>query len=92
MFDIGFWEILIVCLIVLIVVGPEKLPEFVYQASEYLNTIRRLINNLKREFQNEVLDKKRPFQQQLDDLDDLIKNAPDQESTASKTKQPDDRP
>ena len=86
MFDIGFWEILIVCLITLIVVGPEKLPESIRQAGKYLGAIRRLINNLKREFRNEFLDVKKPLQQQLDDLDDLMENAPDQ-NTASKNKQ-----
>lgn len=91
MFDIGFWEILIVSFIILIVVGPDKLPDFMRQAGKYLGIIRRLINNLKREFKNQILEEKKPFEEELDDLDGLMKNAPDQ-ANVEKTKPLKDQP
>ena len=41
MFDIGFWELLLIAIISLLVAGPEKLPELVRDAGRWL-TMRAL--------------------------------------------------
>ena len=80
MFDIGFWELVILAVIALLVVGPDKLPAFAQQAGQWIGKIRRLKNNLQRELKQELsLDEGKEFKQQLSDLDDLMKNAPDQD-------------
>ena len=80
MFDIGFWELVIIAVIALLVVGPDKIPAFAQQAGKWIGKIRRLKNNLQRELKQELsLDEGKEFKQQLSDLDDLMKNAPDQD-------------
>lgn len=80
MFDIGFWELVIIAVIALLVVDLDRLPAFVQQAGKWIGKIRRLKNNLQRELKQELsLDESKEFKQQLSDLDDLMKNAPDQD-------------
>jgi sec-independent protein translocase protein TatB len=54
MFDIGFAELLVIGVVSLLVIGPERLPETVRTASMWLNRIRRGFNDLKREVQQEL--------------------------------------
>ena len=54
MFDIGFAELVIIGVVALLVVGPERLPETIRTASGYLNRIRRGFNDIKREVQQEL--------------------------------------
>ena len=66
--------------IVLLVVGPDRLPAFAQQAGRWLGKFRRLINNLQRELKQELfIEEGKAFKKQLGDLDDLMKNAPDQD-------------
>jgi sec-independent protein translocase protein TatB len=80
MFDIGFWELMIIAIVALLVVGPDKLPAFAREAGKWFGKIRRLINNLQRELKQEFfVEERREFKQQLEDLDGLMKNAPDKD-------------
>ena len=80
MFDIGFWELVMIATVALLVVGPDNLPAFAQQAGKWLGKFRRLISNLQRELKQELLiDEGKAFKRQLNDLDDLMKNAPDQD-------------
>ncbi|MEJ2530956.1 MAG: Sec-independent protein translocase protein TatB [Halioglobus sp.] len=54
MFDIGFAELVIIAVVSLLVLGPERLPEAVRTASLWLNRIRRGFNDIKREVQQEL--------------------------------------
>lgn len=54
MFDIGFAELLIIAVVALIVIGPERLPGAVRTASAWLNRFRRSFNEIKREVQQEL--------------------------------------
>jgi len=54
MFDIGFAELIVIGVIALLVIGPERLPETVRTASLWLNRIRRGFNDIKREVQQEL--------------------------------------
>ena len=54
MFDIGFAELLVIGVIALLVIGPERLPETVRTASLWLNRVRRGFNDIKREVQQEL--------------------------------------
>lgn len=80
MFDIGFWELIIIAIVALLVVGPDRFPDFARQAGKWLAKFRRLINNLQREIKQELSkDEGKVFKQQLEELDGLMKNAPDQD-------------
>jgi sec-independent protein translocase protein TatB len=54
MFDIGFSELVLVGIVALLVIGPERLPETVRTASMWLNRIRRGFNEIKQEVQQEL--------------------------------------
>ena len=54
MFDIGFAELIVIGVVALLVVGPERLPETVRTASLWLNRIRRGFNDIKREVKQEL--------------------------------------
>lgn len=75
MFEIGFWELIVVGVVALVVVGPEKLPGLARTAGLWVGKARRMIADVKadvdRELQLEEL--KQSFRQQanLTDLKDL---------------------
>lgn len=54
MFDIGFSELVLVGIVALLVIGPERLPETLRTATFWLNRIRRGFNEIKQEVQQEL--------------------------------------
>lgn len=54
MFDIGFWELGIIAIVALLVIGPEKLPEFAYGVGQWVGKIQRLVGQAKFELEREV--------------------------------------
>jgi sec-independent protein translocase protein TatB len=54
MFDIGFWELMILGLIALLVIGPERLPRVAYTAGKWLGKGRSMINAVKAEIDKEI--------------------------------------
>lgn len=54
MFDIGFAELIIIAVVSLLVVGPERLPDAIRTASAWVNRIRRSFNDIKQEVQQEL--------------------------------------
>ena len=54
MFDIGFSELVLVAVVGLLVIGPERLPETIRTASLWLNRLKRGFNDIKREVQQEL--------------------------------------
>lgn len=54
MFDIGFAELIVIGIVALLVIGPERLPETIRTVSLWLNRIRRGFNDIKREVQQEL--------------------------------------
>ena len=54
MFDIGFTERVIIAVVSLLVIGPERLPSAVRTASLWLNRIKRGFSDIKREVEQEL--------------------------------------
>lgn len=54
MFDIGFAELIIIAVVGLLVIGPERLPGTIRTASLWLNRLRRGFNDIKQEVQQEL--------------------------------------
>ena len=54
MFDIGFTELVIIGVVSLLVIGPERLPSAIRTASLWLNRIKRGFNDIKREVEQEL--------------------------------------
>jgi sec-independent protein translocase protein TatB len=54
MFDIGFSELILIGVVALLVIGPERLPEAIRTATMWLNRLRRGFNEIKQEVQQEL--------------------------------------
>lgn len=54
MFDIGGWEILIIAVVGLIVIGPERLPDVARTVGRWVGRIRRFIVNVKADIDKEI--------------------------------------
>lgn len=54
MFDIGFLEIVVIAVLGLLVLGPERLPGVIKQVASWLSKSRHFANSLKDEFEREA--------------------------------------
>ena len=54
MFDVGFWEILLIGVLALIVIGPERLPGAARQAGYFVGKARRYIEGVRNEVASEL--------------------------------------
>lgn len=54
MFDIGFWELLLIGLMALIVLGPERLPVAIRTVRNWIANARRISENVKSELTEEL--------------------------------------
>lgn len=54
MFDIGLWELLVIGVLGLVVLGPERLPVAVRTISEWIRTAKRMASNVKDELAQEL--------------------------------------
>lgn len=71
MFDVGFSELLVIALVALIVIGPERLPKVARTVGILLGRLQRYVNDVKSDINREI---------QLDELKQL------QEQVASQTR------
>lgn len=51
MFDIGFLEIMVILIIALLVIGPERMPELARKIGGFMGRMRRFINSVKEDGQ-----------------------------------------
>ena len=54
MFDIGFPELVVISVVALLVIGPEKLPETIRTMSLWIGRIQRSFSNIRREIESEI--------------------------------------
>jgi len=66
MFDIGFWEIVLISIIGLVVLGPERLPIAIRSVVRWINTVRGMANSVKAEITHEL---------KLHEMNETINNA-----------------
>lgn len=62
MFDIGFSELLVIAIVALVVIGPERLPKVARTAGHLLGRLQRYVNDVKSDINREM---------QLDELKKL---------------------
>ena len=81
MFEIGFWELIVVGVVAMIVVGPEQLPGLARKAGFWLGKARRMIAEVKADVDRELHleELKQTLRQQADlrevkDLADEVKS------------------
>ncbi|MER2491854.1 Sec-independent protein translocase protein TatB [Catenovulum sediminis] len=54
MLDIGFWELILIAILALVVLGPERLPGAIRSVVSTFRSIKQTANNLKAEFNHEL--------------------------------------
>jgi sec-independent protein translocase protein TatB len=54
MFDIGFWELVVVGVVALVVIGPERLPRTARVAGMWIGRARRTLASVKAEIDREL--------------------------------------
>jgi sec-independent protein translocase protein TatB len=54
MFDIGFWEIVLISVIGLVVLGPQRLPIAIRTVLKWVNTAKSMANSVKNEISQEL--------------------------------------
>ena len=54
MFDIGFWELSVIAVVALLVVGPERLPKLARTAGLWVGRARRFVSSVKADIDREI--------------------------------------
>jgi sec-independent protein translocase protein TatB len=54
MFDVGFWELVLVGVVALLVFGPERLPRVAREAGLWLRKARSMVASVKSEIDHEL--------------------------------------
>ncbi|SFD57228.1 sec-independent protein translocase protein TatB [Thiohalospira halophila DSM 15071] len=83
MFDLGFWELLLIGTIALLVIGPERLPEVARTVGGWVGKLRRYVSSVRsdidRELRTEELRKMMESQQsELNNLRQRLEKTPEE--------------
>ena len=84
MFDIGFWEILLIGVLALVVLGPERLPGAMRSTLKTIRSVRNVASGFKEEVEHQLRvhelheNLKKAEQQGLKDLSPELKNSVDE--------------
>lgn len=54
MFDVGFWEMGLLGIIALVVIGPERMPAVARQVGRWVGQMRRVLDEVKADFAKEI--------------------------------------
>ena len=93
MFDIGFWEILLLGVLALVVLGPERLPGAMRSTLKTIRSIRNVASGFKEEVEHQLRvhelheNLKKAEQQGLKDLSPELKNSVDELKEAAESVQ-----
>jgi sec-independent protein translocase protein TatB len=68
MFEVGFWELVLVFGVGLVVLGPERLPKVASQLGRWAGQARRMARNLSSQLQSEI----QPVQSQLKTVEKAV--------------------
>jgi len=89
MFDIGFWELAIIGVVALLVIGPERLPRVARTAGLWLGRARRFVSTVKADIDREIaadaLKQTLAKQAEVPELHDIVE---DTKLTIQETPQP----
>lgn len=87
MFDIGFWELVLISVVALVVLGPERLPHAIRSVAKFVSTAKGMANSVKDELAHEL--KVQELQEHLRKAEQLgMKNlSPELQESVDKLKQ-----
>jgi sec-independent protein translocase protein TatB len=82
MFDIGFSELLVIGVVALIVIGPEKLPRVARTIGHLAGRLQRYVNDVKADINREIeLDELRKMRDSMQQAASEMQSAVDKEMT-----------
>ena len=68
MFDVGFSELMLIAVVALVVIGPERLPKVARTAGQWLGRLNRYVSQVKQDIDRDIkLDELRKMQQEMKD-------------------------
>jgi sec-independent protein translocase protein TatB len=80
MFDVGFSELVVIALVALIVIGPERLPKVARTAGHLLGRLQRYVNDVKADINREMqLDELKKLQSQVAEQVKALENSATQQ-------------
>lgn len=83
MFDIGFSELMVIALVALVVIGPERLPRVARTAGHLLGRLQRYVSDVKTDINREIqLEELKKMQQQVEDSARDLQSSVTQEFTS----------
>ncbi|BDX08565.1 Sec-independent protein translocase protein TatB [Planctobacterium marinum] len=91
MFDIGFWELLVIGVIALLVLGPERLPGAIRSTSRTIRNIKNVANGFRQEIEQQVRihelheNLKKAEEQQLKNLSPELQESVDELKAAAES-------
>ncbi|QNF16776.1 Sec-independent protein translocase subunit TatB [Aeromonas jandaei] len=91
MFDIGFWELVVIAVVALVVLGPERLPSTIRTTTHWIRLIRSTANSVKAELEQELKlqelhnDLKKAEQLQMDNLSPELQESIEQLKAAAQS-------
>jgi sec-independent protein translocase protein TatB len=88
MFNVGGGEVVVILMLALIVLGPDKLPSTARQAGRYLSEFRRMTNGFQAEIRNAIDMADRPLDKSLGTFFDAAAERADAEPTATGSPEP----
>lgn len=92
MFDFGFWELSIVMVVALLVVGPERLPALAGQVGKWVGKAKRMIASVRSDIESEIkaAELKEILEKQQSEIGELKEMLKDTQSEVEKEFQEDD--
>lgn len=86
MFDIGFSELMVIAVVALIVIGPEKLPKVARTVGHLFGRMQRYVNDVKSDISREMaLDDLRKLQSSMQDTVQSIEKSVTAEVQSAET-------
>ena len=87
MFDVGFWELAIIGVVALVIVGPERLPGLARTAGLWVGKARRMMADVKRDIDRELkaseMSELTSIKKDLDEAGDEMRKAAEEATDAS---------
>jgi sec-independent protein translocase protein TatB len=86
MFDVGFSEIVVIAVVALIVIGPERLPKVARTLGHLFGRMQRYVNDVKSDISREMeLDELRKLQASVQDAAHAIEQSVNKEVTSTES-------
>lgn len=83
MFDIAFSELIVIALVALVVIGPERLPRVARTAGHLLGRLQRYVSDVKADINREIqIEELKKMQQQVEESARSLESSVTQEFTS----------